>query len=76
MTCKESIELMSEYLEGVLSPLWRDRFDCHTSACSECALYLSQMRMTILLAGRLRTRELDPEVYRRLLVSTNFPPAQ
>ena len=60
LTCHEVIELLSNYIEGVLSADDRRRVDDHLALCDGCATYLDQMREAIRLTGRL-TEEQVPE---------------
>jgi anti-sigma factor RsiW len=53
LTCKEIVELVTDYLEGVLPVDMRRRFDQHLSVCHPCAIYLDQMRQTIATLGKL-----------------------
>ena len=53
LTCKEVVELVTDYLEGTLPPPMRQRFDDHLATCSYCTLYLEQMRQTIRTMGHL-----------------------
>ena len=53
LSCKEVVEIVNEYLEGVMSPHDRARFDAHLSICDGCTNYLEQMRETIRLTGML-----------------------
>ncbi|HEU0193532.1 MAG TPA: zf-HC2 domain-containing protein [Gaiellales bacterium] len=69
MTCRELVELCSDYLEGALDARQRAAFERHLAVCDSCAAYLEQMRMTIMLAGRLREDDLDPPVRDRLLAA-------
>jgi anti-sigma factor RsiW len=46
MTCREVVELMTDYLEGTLSQAERARFDDHIAGCDGCRAYLDQMRRT------------------------------
>ena len=62
LTCAEVVELVTEYLEGGLSPDERERFEEHLGVCDLCASYLEQMRVTITSTGRLREEDLAPEV--------------
>jgi anti-sigma factor RsiW len=50
LACKELVELVTEYLEGTLTPRDRARFDEHVAGCPACEAYLEQMRTTIALA--------------------------
>ena len=53
LTCKEVVEIVTDYLEGALSPEDRARFDQHLAVCDGCTNYLEQMRETIRLTGML-----------------------
>jgi anti-sigma factor RsiW len=53
MTCRELVELVTEYLEGTLPAAERRRFEAHLSGCRHCRAYLAQMRMTVGVLGRL-----------------------
>jgi anti-sigma factor RsiW len=67
MRCQELVELVSDYLEGALSPADRARFDAHLAACEGCTRYVKQMRLTIRLAGRLTAASMSPEARDALL---------
>ena len=67
MTCKELVELITDYLEGALSAPGRQRFEQHLSQCSGCRNYLEQMRQTIQSAGRLSEESFSPETRDQLL---------
>jgi anti-sigma factor RsiW len=54
LSCKEVVEIVNDYLEGVMSPHDRARFDAHLSICDGCTNYLEQMRETIRLTGMLK----------------------
>ena len=60
MTCKELVELVTEYLEGTLPAETRARMDQHLSGCDGCTNYLNQMRQTIRLTGQVREESLSP----------------
>lgn len=67
LTCKELVEVITEYLEGGLAPEERLRFEEHLVVCNGCATYLDQMRRTVRLTGRLREEDLEPHVRDELL---------
>jgi anti-sigma factor RsiW len=46
MTCREVVELMTDYLEGTLPSADRARFEGHIAGCDGCRAYLDQMRTT------------------------------
>jgi anti-sigma factor RsiW len=60
LTCKELVELVTEYLEGTLPADVRARMDRHLSGCDGCTNYLEQMRQTIRLTGHVREENLTP----------------
>jgi anti-sigma factor RsiW len=54
MTCRELVELITDYLEGTLPAEARLRMENHLSGCDGCMNYLEQMRQTIRLTGQVR----------------------
>ena len=62
LACREAVELVTDYLEGALSPADRERLEGHLAGCPHCTEYLAQMRETIRLAGRLTPQDLTPEM--------------
>jgi anti-sigma factor RsiW len=67
LTCRELVELVTEYFEGSLSEDDRMRFEDHIMTCPPCRSHLDQMRHTIDLIGRLPEESLAPEVEHDLL---------
>ena len=67
ITCQELVELVTDYLEGGLSPEDRARIEAHLPRCRGCADYLEQMRATIRATGHLREESLDPFTRDQLL---------
>jgi anti-sigma factor RsiW len=67
LSCQELVELVTDYLEGALSPEDAARFEDHVGRCTGCAAYLEQIRQTIVLTGRLTPESLSPEAERELL---------
>ena len=67
ITCRQLVELVTEYVEGTLGADDRARFEAHLSGCSLCARYLEQMRRTIEMTGRLREEDLTPSMRETLL---------
>jgi predicted anti-sigma-YlaC factor YlaD len=60
LTCQELVELVTDYLEGALSPHDLDRFERHLVGCRDCRNYLAQMRQTIRTLGYLSEETIDP----------------
>jgi anti-sigma factor RsiW len=67
LTCKELVELVTEYLEERLPPSERLRFEQHLVSCEGCQSYLDQMRETIRLLGRLDEGSIPAPTRQRLL---------
>lgn len=67
LSCRELVELVTDYLEGALDRRTRSRFDRHIADCPHCTEYLEQMRETIRLTGRLTEEQLDPHARDELL---------
>lgn len=69
LTCRELVELVTDYLEGALPEHERARFDAHLAQCDGCRRHLAQMRAAISTLGRLRDDDLPPELRDRLLTA-------
>lgn len=67
MSCKELVELVSDYLEGHLSPEDGARFESHLATCPGCKTYLEQMRLTLAVSGSLEEDALEPAARDQLL---------
>lgn len=67
LTCREMVELVTEYLEGAMSPRDHAIFEAHLAVCPGCSAYFEQMRQTIRLAGKLTEGSIDPQARDTLL---------
>ena len=67
MTCRQLVELVTEYLEGALPDGDRAGIDEHLLKCDGCSAYLEQMRQTIAITGCLREDDRAPEAREKLL---------
>ncbi len=67
MSCKELVELITEYLEGALPPEDKARFEQHLAFCDCCGTYLEQMRLTIHSLGKLAEESIPEGVKGELL---------
>lgn len=54
MSCREIVEVMTEYIEGTLDDRDRVVFERHIAQCPPCREYLLQLRATIGLVAGLR----------------------
>ena len=62
ISCQEVVELVTDYLEGAMSPADVERFDHHLSLCEGCVFYVEQIRMTIATTGRIGEEDVPPGV--------------
>jgi anti-sigma factor RsiW len=67
LTCRELVELVTDYLEGKLPPADQARFEQHLALCPNCPTYLAQMRQTIRALGMLPEESIAPEARQELL---------
>jgi anti-sigma factor RsiW len=72
VTCREAVELVTDYLEGQLSRRDRRGLEHHLEDCPGCAAYLAQVRAVLDATGRAGPEDLDEatldglvELYRR-----------
>jgi anti-sigma factor RsiW len=69
LSCRELVELITDYWDGVLGTEDRVRFEAHIAVCPHCSAYLEQLRLTVDLTGALEPEELDPHIERDLLAA-------
>jgi hypothetical protein len=67
MSCKELVELVTDYLEDAMPEADRVRFEEHLSLCDGCVRYVDQMRVTVATVGSLRQEHVSPEARAALL---------
>jgi len=67
MACSDLVELVTEYVEGRLSPAERRRFEAHLAECPGCRPYLKQMRQVIRATGQLAEAAIPEPAKRALL---------
>lgn len=53
LTCREAVELITDYLEAMLLPEMEARFKQHLATCSDCAIYVEQIRQTLHILRQL-----------------------
>ena len=66
MTCKETIELLCEFLEATLSPELAAEIERHLADCPPCRAYLNTYRRTRDLTGQVGQVEMPEELKTRL----------
>jgi anti-sigma factor RsiW len=67
LVCQQAVELVTDYLEGVLPSAQRRRLEAHLARCDACTEYLAQMRATIALAGSITPEDLTPQMRREFI---------
>jgi len=65
-TCKDSVELLLEYLDGELTPELREKLEEHLGGCSPCEDFLKSYRATPGLCRKALAREVPREVAAKL----------
>ena len=53
LACQELVELVTDLLDDVLPPGWRDSVESHLADCDGCTEYVRQIRTTIAALGAL-----------------------
>ncbi len=68
IVCRQAVELVTDYLEDLLSRADRRRFEAHLAGCPHCTEYLAQMRATIDLTGSIAPEDLSPQMQDEFIV--------
>ncbi len=66
LTCRELVELVTDYFENALSETERARVREHLASCDGCDTYVEQMRQTIQTLGKLEEKDVSPEAEEKL----------
>ena len=72
VTCREFVELVTDYFERRLPDDVRVRFEDHVELCPGCATYLEQMQTTLRLTSSVDELERRPEVAALLAAFRDF----
>lgn len=67
LACREMVELVTDYLEGRLDPVDRERFEAHLAECDACTAYVEQMRQMLAALGRIPPESISSEARNELL---------
>ena len=65
-TCKDSVELLLEYLDGELNGERRARLEEHLGGCSPCEDFIKSYQATPALCRKAMAREMPREVSEKL----------
>ena len=66
MTCKETIALLSDYLDALCGPELMTQLEEHLRDCAPCRAYLATFRRTRDLTHQAGQVEMPPEMKSRL----------
>jgi anti-sigma factor RsiW len=69
ITCEELVELVTEYLEGALTPAARERIERHLAGCDGCSAHLEQVRTVLRVAGALPPERLSDSAQDELVAA-------
>ena len=67
--CRQLVELVTDYLEGVLDAATRAELEAHLELCGACAEYVRQMQVTIEMVGTVPLDSLSDETKGGLLAA-------
>jgi predicted anti-sigma-YlaC factor YlaD len=67
ISCKEVVDLVTDYLEGVIDEPTRVEFEAHLRLCAGCAEYLKQMRLALRAVGYVPLHSLSDTTKAELL---------
>ena len=66
-SCREVVELVTEYLDGALTPEERTAVEVHLHYCAGCATFLDQIRAAAALSRGLAEEQIPDDVKDALL---------
>jgi anti-sigma factor (TIGR02949 family) len=66
-TCREVVELATEYVEGELTPEQATAFELHLNFCDGCSTFIDQIRETAATARRLSEEQVPEELRQQLI---------
>jgi anti-sigma factor RsiW len=66
-TCREVVEIATEYVEGELTPEQATAFELHLNFCDGCSTFIDQIRETAATARRLSEEQIPEELRQQLI---------
>ena len=67
LSCREIVELVTDYLEGALDATTTNAFETHIAICPGCQRYVEQIRETVTTLGEVGSDNLSAEAQAGLL---------
>jgi anti-sigma factor RsiW len=62
VTCRDGVELLMEYLEGVLPESQRQRIEAHVAGCPRCVAFVDSYRQTPRIVRSATAADLPDDV--------------
>ena len=62
ISCREVVEVITDYLDGKLAPEDAAVFEAHLAICDGCRWYLDQIRITIGTVDRIEDEHVPAEL--------------
>jgi anti-sigma factor RsiW len=69
LSCKELVELVTDYFDAALPLEERREFEHHIELCAGCTEHIEHLRLTIRAVGTLREDSLQPAAREELLAA-------
>jgi hypothetical protein len=70
-SCQEVVELVSDYIEGAMTPAQMTALELHLNFCDGCFALVDQVRQTAAMASVLPEEEIPAEIKTKLLEAFN-----
>ncbi len=62
IVCRSGVELLMDYLEGVLTPDVNAALEAHVAGCTRCTAFVASYRQTPRILRTATVTELPPEI--------------
>jgi anti-sigma factor RsiW len=69
LTCRQLVELVTDYLEGALPSAQAARFEAHLESCPDCRVHVAQFAATVNALGALPGEPLGEEALGALVIA-------
>jgi anti-sigma factor RsiW len=69
LSCREIVEMVTNYLEGALDTNTTTALETHLDVCPGCALYVEQIRETVTTVGEVSSDNLSADAQAGLLAA-------
>lgn len=66
VTCRQLVDLLSDYVDGELPPKLRRQLEAHVQDCEPCMAFINTFKQTQTMARTLHSEDMPPELRQRL----------